>query len=368
MKATVMEIKGKHAVLLAKDGTFIKMKCRNLMIGDVVSVKETKKFKIGKLGAVVAAASFALLMGGGVYSYATPAYFVSLDVNPGVILEVNMYDRVIGTEAVNEDAEAVIEGLDLENTDITDAVSLTVDRIDELGYFDEGGGEILIGTTSENEETAEEAAEEIGTIIEEEVIENEIDVEVTAKVVGYEMVQAAKAIEGMTPGKYNIIVNHLGIAPENAQDYVGTSVKDIMKEVKALRAQNNEDADDAEDETETDLETETDTLLETAAETEVEVEIEEENETEKAKEKKIKEKNVSENNGKSEKKNSLKDADSEENDSEEDMVDQAEVKEKEIKDSQSEAQKEKSEKKQKPVKSAAPDISAKPETPAGKRP
>ncbi len=367
MKATVMEIKGRHAVLLKKDGTFVKMKCRNLMIGDVVCVKETKMFKPGKLGAVVAAASFALLMGGGVYSYAAPAYYVSLDVNPGVILEVNMYDRVIGTEAVNEDAVAVIDGLELENTDITDAVSLTVDRIDELGYFDEGGGEILIGTTSENEETAEEAAEEIGTIIEEEMIENEIDVEVTAKVVGYEMVQAAKAIEGMTPGKYNIIVNHLGIAPENAQDYVGTSVKDIMKEVKALRAQNNEDADDAEDETETDLETETDTLLETAAETEVEVEIEEENETEKAKEKKIKEKNASENNGKTEKKNASKDADLEENDSEEDMVNQTEVKEKEVQDSP-EAQKEKSEKKQKPVKSAAPDKSAKPETPAGKRP
>lgn len=367
MKATVMEIKGKHAVLLTKDGTFMKLKCRNLMIGDVVSVKETKKFKTGKLGAVVAAASFALLMGGGVYSYATPAYYVSLDVNPGVILEVNMYDRVIGTEAVNEDAEAVIEGLELDNTDITDAVSLTVERIDELGYFDEGGGEILIGTTSENEETAEEAAEEIGAIIEEEVIENEIDVEVTAKVVGYEMVQAAKAIEGMTPGKYNIIVNHLGIAPENAQDYVGTSVKDIMKEVKALRAQNNEEADDAEDETETDLETETDTL-ETAIETEVEAEVEVEDERETAKEKKIKEKNVPENNGKSEKKNASKDADSEENASEEDMVDQTEVKEKEIKDSQSEAQKEKSEKKQKPVKSAAPDKSAKPETPAGKRP
>ena len=50
MKATVMEITGKHAVLLTKDGTFIKMKCRNLKIGDVVSVKETKKFKTGKLG------------------------------------------------------------------------------------------------------------------------------------------------------------------------------------------------------------------------------------------------------------------------------------------------------------------------------
>jgi len=177
---------------------------------------------------VVAAASFALLMGGGVYSYAAPAYYVSLDVNPSVILEVNMYDRVIGTEAVNEDAVAVIDGLELENTDISDAVSLTVERIDELGYFDEDGGEILIGTTSENEETAEEAAEELGSLIEEEVIENEIEAEVTAKVVGYEMVQAAKAIEGMTPGKYNIIVNHLGIDPENAKDYVGTSVKDIM--------------------------------------------------------------------------------------------------------------------------------------------
>lgn len=373
MKATVMEIKGKYAVLLKKDGTFIKMKCGNLMIGDVVSMKERKMFKTGRLGAGIAAASFVLLTGGGIYTYATPAYYVSLDVNPGVIMEVNMYDRVIGTEAANEDAVAVIDGLALENTDISDAVSLAVERIDELGYFDEEGGEILIGTTSEDEETAEEAAEELESIISEEVIKNEIDAEVTTKVVGYEMVQAAKAIEGMTPGKYNLIVNHLGIAPENAQDFVATSIKDIMKEVKALRAQNKEEADDAETETdpETEVETEVETpMTEIETEVEIEDEIEDENEIKPVKEKKIKEKKTTEKKDKSEKSDNIlvTDPETEKKSQEKEEKEQTEAKEKEEKNEASETQKEKSQKTQQPVKPDKKDKSEKPETPSNGRP
>ena len=235
MKATVLEIKEGFAALMQEDGTIVKIKSRNLMIGDVVNMKETKLLKKGRLSSVVAAAAmFVMLIGGGVYAHATTSYYVSLDVNPGIVMEVNMFERVIGMEAANEDAKEVLAGLDLKNKDVQDAISIAVERIAELGYFDGEGGNILIAATSKNEDKAERLAGKLQNAVEEEIEENGIKAEVSAGAIGYEMVQAAKAIEGMTPGKYNIIVNLLG---KDANDYADISISDIMKEYTASKGE-----------------------------------------------------------------------------------------------------------------------------------
>ncbi|MDW5298608.1 MAG: hypothetical protein SA378_00495 [Sedimentibacter sp.] len=237
MKATVLEINDGFAALIQEDGTIVKIKSKSLKIGDVVKMKETKIRKKGRFSAMVAAAMFVMMLVGGVYTYATPSYYVSLDVNPGILMEVNMFERVIGMEAANEDAKEVLAGLNLKNKDIEDAVSLAVERVKELGYFDGEGGNILIATTAKNEDKAERLAGKLQNAVEEEIEENGVKAEVTAGAIGYEMVQSAKAIEGMTPGKYNVIVNLLGIDPEKADDYAGTSIKDIMKEYTASKGE-----------------------------------------------------------------------------------------------------------------------------------
>ncbi len=228
MKATVVQIDGKYAVLLQEDGSFMKMKIMNLKIGDVVNKKDKNVLNMKKFGSMIAAALFAVLIGGGLYTYGAPFYNVSLDVNPGIMMEVNMFNRVISLEAVNVDAEEVLNGLELENKDIEDAMSQAVERISELGYFDEKGGNILISTTAKIEKNAIQVAEKLETKVKEEIAENEMDVEVSSKVIGYEMVEAARKIEGMTPGKYNLIVNLLKVAPEEAAEYKETSIKNIM--------------------------------------------------------------------------------------------------------------------------------------------
>ncbi len=232
MKATVLEIKKGFAALMQEDGTIVKTKSRNLKIGDVVNMKEVKIHKKGRFTAIVAAAAmFVMLLGGGAYAYSTPSYYVSLDVNPGIVIEVNIFERVIRMEAANEDAKEVLIGLNLKNKDIQAAITLTVDRVAELGYFNGEEGNILIAATSKDEDKAEKLANKLQDAVEKDIEENDVKAEVTSKIVGYEMVQAAKEI-GMTPGKYNIIVNLLG---KDANDYAETSIKDIMKEIKALK-------------------------------------------------------------------------------------------------------------------------------------
>jgi hypothetical protein len=238
MKATVVEIKDGFAALIQEDGMFVKVKSRNLMIGDVVTMRENTSRKTGRLCAMVAAAAMFVAMIGGVSAYAIPSYYVSLDVNPGILMEVNLFERVIGMDAANEDAKAVLEGLELKNKDVEDAVAMAVDRLVELGYLVEGEtGNVLIAATAKNEDKAEKLADKLQVAAEEAIEENGVEAEVEAGAVGYEMVQAAKAIEGMTPGKYNIIVNLLGVEAESEgfDGYADMTVKELMAEFTALK-------------------------------------------------------------------------------------------------------------------------------------
>lgn len=233
MKATVLEIKDGFVALLQEDGTIVKTRNRNYKIGEVVKMKENRARKRVKISAIAAAAAvLVMLMGVGIYAYATPSYYVSVDVNPGITMEVNMFENVIGMEAANEEAEEVLAGLNLKNKDIEDAMSQTIERIAEMGYLDGEDGNILIATTSKNEEKSERLAGKLKNAAEDKIAENGVKAEVSAGAIGYDMVQAAKEIEGMTPGKYNIIVNLLG---KDANEYSAIPIKDIMNEYTALK-------------------------------------------------------------------------------------------------------------------------------------
>lgn len=54
--------------------------------------------------------------------YTTPVSYISVDVNPSIELELNVFDRVIAFEGYNEDGAAIAETLDLYNLSYTQAV------------------------------------------------------------------------------------------------------------------------------------------------------------------------------------------------------------------------------------------------------
>lgn len=88
MRGVVMSVKGRYAVLLTRDGDFVKIKNKNYSAGDKISVSQST-------GRVLAAAASFLVICGGIGSYFTPAGYVSVDINPSLLMTVNIYDRVI---------------------------------------------------------------------------------------------------------------------------------------------------------------------------------------------------------------------------------------------------------------------------------
>jgi len=245
MKAVALEIKDGYVAFLQEDGTVVRVKNRNYRTGDVINMRESRMLRNNRFSAfVVAAAMFILLAGSGAWVYGNAAYYVSLDVNPSVMLEVSLLDRVIGMEAMNGDAENLLNDLDLKNKNIEDAISEIVARLAGAGYLDAEGGKIVVSTLAKNSEKAERLAVKFEEVVEGEIVDHGAKAEVASEALGYEMVQAAKEL-GITPGKLNIITNLLG---EEVNDTnVDESIRDLMLRFTAeKREQNRETGDDEE--------------------------------------------------------------------------------------------------------------------------
>lgn len=110
-----------------------------------------KKIIIGTLIAALAAvcctAGYAL--------YFTPSLVISMDINPSIELQINRFGKVIGTNAYNEDGEALAQSVSLLHKDYDEAVKTVVQSESMQQYLKED--EFLsIAVVSENESQSDE--------------------------------------------------------------------------------------------------------------------------------------------------------------------------------------------------------------------
>ncbi|MGN0324695.1 MAG: hypothetical protein ACI4DW_00185 [Lachnospiraceae bacterium] len=81
---------------------------------------------------------------------------IGLDVNPSIELAVNGQNRVISATAINEDADKVLEGMDLSGATTEVAVNAVLGSMLKLGYLDESSNSILVSVDNKNEESSKE--------------------------------------------------------------------------------------------------------------------------------------------------------------------------------------------------------------------
>lgn len=104
----------------------------------------------------IAAACLALILAGGFglhfHQAGSVASVISLDVNPSIEMKLNQKARVVSVTALNQDAAAVLEGMDLKDTDVNVAVNAIVGSLLKHGYVDELANSILV--TVEDDDAA----------------------------------------------------------------------------------------------------------------------------------------------------------------------------------------------------------------------
>lgn len=168
-----------------------------------------------------------------------PYMLVSLDVNPSIEYSVSHANRVLSATAVNDDGSEILDGLDLKNKPISDAVQETVQKISDAGYFDGDDPGAIEITASETSGSATDKADALAKDLQSDAQQVTEDqgktVDVEAESVTPDFVQQAKAL-GISPGKLNLIQKLQASSADpssvTVQDWANKPVKDIMKTIK----------------------------------------------------------------------------------------------------------------------------------------
>lgn len=187
--------------------------------------------------ALALSAAFVLSLAGGGYAYAkTPVAYVSVDINPSVELGVNAFDTVVSVEAYNEDGSNILEGTDLLNVKVDEAVSTVVTNAINDGYIKEDGtSAIEITTSTDKTDVAAELDETLKEVVDETLDDNNVEAEVETQNVALARRDEARKL-GITPGKLNLIQKLQALDPTiTVDEYKNSSVKDIQKKTKELR-------------------------------------------------------------------------------------------------------------------------------------
>jgi hypothetical protein len=151
LKAVVVQIVGRHAVLLTENGMFLKVKNQRYRTGQQISFCPKRRSLVKPLA--MAASLIIFLLGGTFLALERlPFSYVSIDVNPSIEYTLNWFDRVLSLRAVNEDAKPIAQNLQEKgalNQPIAIAVGMTIKSLNEMLYFkDDAKNDVVIAVAS----------------------------------------------------------------------------------------------------------------------------------------------------------------------------------------------------------------------------
>ena len=239
--AYIVELRGRFAAALTEDGRFIRVRNRGYEIGQAVRVEQPKqgepsrrpakrRVRVGALASM--AAGFLLLLLGGFAGYRTPVGVVSLDVNPSIEYTINCFDRVLKMEAVNEDAEAILNQIDedaLLYQTVDTAVEQTIEALRSSGYLaEETENDLVLSASSYSAAHAEQLAARLAARA-----EKQKDLTVVSVSVSRSDVEEAHAL-GTSAGKLYLIERlQQATGTDEAfdpKDWLNTPVREIIRE------------------------------------------------------------------------------------------------------------------------------------------
>lgn len=128
--------------------------------------------------ALTAAACLCLLVtGGGAYTYhqnQRVEAVIGIDVNPSVELNINRKNKVLQANALNQEGEVVLAGMDLSGVDLNVAVHAIIGSMVTNGYLDELDNAILVTVSNDSISKASALRTEIVSDIEKTLEENQV--------------------------------------------------------------------------------------------------------------------------------------------------------------------------------------------------
>lgn len=236
MKGIVVEKQNGHAVVLNKNGSFVKVKDKaEYAIGAEYDFRNNL-FINKKLASMAAAIALVLGVSPVAYGYVTPTDYVTIDINPSVELVTNRFNKVIRINPLNEDGSKLVDRIKLNNKNIDEAVNLLIKSANEEGYLtQELENQVLVTVCSKNEEKSKEMETKLEAVVKNELKEEKAEsTSVTTQSVDMESHEQAEKL-GISSGKMNLIQKLEEVQPGvNYEEYSNKPVKDIMKAINEV--------------------------------------------------------------------------------------------------------------------------------------
>jgi len=243
-RAVVLEIEDDKMVLLTENGRFVSRQitfpCPE--IGAEIELSPPPKNILGQFKYIFAAAAvliFAFFLtrfyGQTVVtpSVGTIVSYVTVDINPSVELGLDLEDNVVTVEALNKDAEIVLQGMELVGKPSSLAVESIVEAAISKGYLaPEKANNVLINVSGKNpaDEKIVEMAQELPQKADQALKKNRLEAQVDCIKTDLELRECAREL-GVSAGKYAVLLE----AQEAGIDVSPQDIKTmgIAKAVKA---------------------------------------------------------------------------------------------------------------------------------------
>ncbi len=195
-------------------------------------------YRTVRTAAVAAAACLCVaLLGGGVAFYQNRRVdsVIGIDVNPSIELSVNRSEKVLKTEALNEDAEIILDGMDLKNVDLDIAVNALIGSMVRNGYLDELDNAILVTVSNDDSQKASALRKDVVVDIETSLEEHAVEAVVYDQQapVSSEVRELAKEY-GISYGKAYFLqelVEENNLSEEDMEAFAGMTMEEIAKEI-----------------------------------------------------------------------------------------------------------------------------------------
>lgn len=143
--------------------------------------------------------------GGDVAAPETDAH-VYLDVNPSVELSVNTENRVAGCSAINEDAEKILSGLNLENVDMNTALNAIIGAMYMGGYLSTDSNSILVSVEGKDDARADAVLTDVSDKISKVFEGSALECEIVAQKIAIDESLSKRAEEnGVSVGKMHFV-------------------------------------------------------------------------------------------------------------------------------------------------------------------
>lgn len=135
---------------------------------------------------------------------------VDIDVNPSVELSINEEHEILHAKALNGDGEIILDGMDLEGTDINTACNALIGSMLKHGYLSEQANSVMVSVQSEDMSGGAAIEQMVSGNLHQSLTDAKIDGAVLGKYVDVdEEISAMAADNGISFGKAWLISNLL---------------------------------------------------------------------------------------------------------------------------------------------------------------